>query len=281
MKFLKYKLTILSLVLVSLATFISCEDNKSGVEIISFEARFVTETNVNVISFINASQNAVRYEWDFGEADATSTLQNPTYTYCNNGSYDVVLKAYDVDNNMDTFQSTIVIDLPCEVECSENISPAIGNLNWTFLNGNGNSAFDAFGNIGGGIVANPVTDAVNSSCNVYNYTKITGCETWSGAGYVLDTSLDFSTMTSKIFKVKVLAETQLTDVTLLLEFQPFPNNNPFEARVASITQLGEWQELTFDFSGVNTGTFKNMVIYFDRGAPCDGDVYYFDDLIQE
>jgi len=78
-----------------------------------------------------------------------------------------------------------------------------------------------------------------------------------------------------------LAETQVTDVTLLLEFMPFPANNPFQARVASITQVGEWQELTFDFSNVNSGTFKNIVIYFERNVACDGDVYYFDDITQE
>ena len=149
------------------------------------------------------------------------------------------------------------------------------------MNANNNSSFDAFGNIGGGIVTNPKLDAINSSCNVFQYTKTPGCETWSGAGYVLNTSLDFSTMTEKVFKLKVYAATQITDVTLLLEFQPFPNNNPFEQRVASITQVGEWQELTFDFSNVNAGTFKNIVIYFERGAACDGDVYYFDDLIQQ
>jgi len=282
MKFLKYKLTMLCLALISLTTFISCEDNESGVDIISFEARFITESNVNTFSFINASsQNAVRFEWDFGVANATSTLPNPTYTYCSNGSFEVILKAYDIDNNMDTFQSTIVIDLPCEVECSENLDPANGNLNLSFSNANGNASFDPFGNIGGGIVSNPVTDAVNSSCNVFNYTKITGCQLWSGAGFLLNTPLDFTTITNKVFKIKVLAETQVTNVTLLLENEPFPNNNPFTERVASITQVGEWQELTFDFSSVNTGTYKNMVVYFDRNAVCDGDVYYFDDITQE
>jgi hypothetical protein len=87
--------------------------------------------------------------------------------------------------------------------------------------------------------------------------------------------------TDKVFKMKVLAENQLTDVTLRLERLPFPDTEPSQERIASITQLGEWQELTFDFSGVNTGTYKSMIIYFERNAPCDGDVYYFDDIIQE
>lgn len=275
MKLLKQKITILALVLMSLTTFTSCEDNESGITLIGLDAGFVTEVRAQTISFINTSNDATSYAWNFGNG-TTSTLANPTVVFAN-GSFTVTLTVSDDSGNTDTFSEDFVID--CEV--AETLDPADGDLNWTFLNANGNAAFDAFGNIGGGIVVNPVEDAVNSSCSVFQYNKIAGCEVWSGAGYVLNTSLDFSTMTSKIFKVKVLAETQLTDVTLLLEFQPFPNNNPFEQRTATITQLGQWQELTFDFSSVNSGTFQNMVIYFERNAPCDGDVYYFDDIIQE
>jgi hypothetical protein len=81
--------------------------------------------------------------------------------------------------------------------------------------------------------------------------------------------------------MKVLAETQLTEVTLRLEFMAFPNTEPSQDRVASITQLGEWQELTFDFTDVPSGTFQSMIIYFERNATCDGDIYYYDDIIQQ
>lgn len=275
MKFLRNKISILALALLTLTTFSSCEDNESGVTLIGLDAGFITEISAATISFINTSNDAVSYAWDFGNG-MTSTTENPTVTFAN-GTYTVTLTVTDADGNTDSFEEEFTID--CEV--SENLDPANGDLNWTFINSNGNAAFDAFGNIGGGIVVNPVQDAVNSSCSVFRYEKVPGCELWSGAGYVLNTSLDFSTMTNKIFKVKVLAENQLTDVTLLLEFQPFPNNNPFQQRTASITQLGAWQELTFDFSDVNSGTFKNMVIYFERNVACDGDVYYFDDITQE
>ena len=275
MKFLKHKISLLSLMLLSLITFNSCEDNESGVTLIGLEAGYITEISAATITFINTSNKATSYWWDFGN-NTTSIEANPVVTF-NNGTYTVKLTVTDADGNTDSFQRDFTID--CET--SENLDPANGDLNWTFINSNGDAAFDAFGNIGGGIVINPVQDAVNSSCSVYRYDKVAGCELWSGAGYVLNTSLDFSTLTNKIFKVKVLAETQVTDVTLLLEFMPFPNNNPFIQRTASITQVGEWQELTFDFSNVNAGTFKNMVIYFERGAPCDGDVYYFDDITQE
>ncbi|MGY8910030.1 MAG: PKD domain-containing protein [Flavobacteriales bacterium] len=279
MKHLIKKISIFSLVIFSLMLTISCEgDNDLEIKDQTLVARFTRTMNAKTITFINISENATSYVWDFGDG-TTSTLINPVKTYLN-GTYTVTLTAKNTSGESSTFSDSFIID-GCVDETSENIDPANGSLNWTFFNENGNASFDAFGNIGGGIVNNPVLDAVNSSCNVFAYTKATGCETWSGAGAVLNTPLNFATMQNKIFKIKVLAETQVTDVTLLLEENPFPNNNPFIQRVATITEIGKWQELSFDFSDVNSGTFKNMVIYFERNGVCDGDVYYFDDITQE
>lgn len=283
MKDLIKKISFYSLCIVSLlVSSMSCENNEEGItnpgaseELI---ARFTTAQDGKTVSFINISENATSYLWDLGDG-STLTLNNVEKRY-DNGTYTVTLTAFNDSGETSTASKSIVID-GCVDETAENIDPANNTpLNMTFLNAGGNSAFSAFGNIGGGIVENPVLDNVNSSCNVYQYVKASGCETWSGAGYLLNTALDFSVITNKVFKVKVLAETQITDVTLLLEFLPFPNNNPNIERVASITQVGEWQELTFDFSDVNSGVFKNMIIYFERGAACDGDVYYFDDIMQ-
>ena len=279
MKNLIQKISILSFLIVSLLLVISCNEDDNGTTIDqTLVSRFTRTLNKKTLTFINISENATSYVWDFGDG-TTSTLINPVKTYLN-GNYTITLTAKNTAGETSMFTDSISID-GCTDETTESIDPASGTLNWTFLNANGKSSFDAFGNIGGGIVTNPVLDAVNASCNVFSYTNATGCETWSGAGYVLKTPINFATTTSKIFKIKVLAETQITEVTLLLEFKAFPNNNPFQQRVASITKIGEWQELTFDFSNLNSGTFQNMVIYFERNAACDGDVYYFDDIIQQ
>lgn len=278
-----FKSSISKLFFIALALIaFSCEDNESGVDLIGLEARFTTEFNQRTVSFNNISNAATSYIWDFGDG-TNSTLENPVKTY-ENGTYTVSLTAYNDSGDSDTFEKMFTIDVAiCDDETSENIDPANGNLNWTFMSTDGSATFDAFGNIGGSIVTNPnFEDGINTSCNVYKYEKISGCETWSGVGIALNTAMDFTDAnTDKVFKIKVLAENQLTDVTLRLERLPFPDTEPSQERIASITQLGEWQELTFDFSGVNTGTYKSMIIYFERNAPCDGDVYYFDDIIQE
>ena len=253
---------------------VSC-DGKEETETFNLEARFISDVQGRTINFTNVSNDATSYLWDFDNG-TTSSVIDPVVEF-ENGTYTVTLTAFDGRGNSESFSQTFDID--CETD--ENIDPANGNLNWTFLTASPATTFDAFGNTGGGIVQNPVEDAVNSSCNVQQFVKIPGCFTFAGLGKELNTALDFNDPdASKVFTMKVLAETQVTEVTLRLEFMPFPNVDPAVDRVATITEVGEWQELTFDFTGV-TGTFKSMIIYFERNAPCDGDVYYFDDIIQQ
>ncbi len=168
----------------------------------------------------------------------------------------------------------------CVAETEENIDPANGPINWTFKTDDPAFAFEGFGNVEASIANNPVTDGINASCNVGKVVKNDPCEVWAGLGKGLQSSMDFTTTDKKVFKLKVLAENQVADVTLRLEFEPFPNAEPSEERVAQITEVGVWQELTFDFSDVNDKTFKSIILYFERGAACDGDIYYFDDLVQ-
>lgn len=168
----------------------------------------------------------------------------------------------------------------CAAETEENIDPANGPINWTFMTDDADHEFDQFGDIMTDIVRNPKTDGINNSCFVQKVTKSEGCQTWSGLGQAIATPIDFTTTDKKIFKLKVLAETQTAEVTLRLEREPFPDVDPAEDRVAQITETGVWQELTFDFSDVDDKTFRSIIIYFERDASCDGDVYYFDDLIQ-
>ena len=168
----------------------------------------------------------------------------------------------------------------CVAETEENIDPANGPINWTFKTDDPAYAFEGFGNVEASIASNPVTDGINASCNVGKVVKNNPCESWAGLGKGLQTSMDFATTDKKVFTLKVLAENQATDVTLRLEFEPHPNVDPAEERVAQVTEVGVWQELTFDFSDVDDKTFKSIILYFERGAACDGDVYYFDDLKQ-
>ena len=69
--------------------------------------------------------------------------------------------------------------------------------------------------------------------------------------------------------MKVLAETQVTEVTLRLEFMPFPNTEPSQDRVATITQVGSPQtlimttphETTIPLILFDVGTSSNICLY--------------------
>lgn len=175
--------------------------------------------------------------------------------------------------------TSLQIDPPaCEDDAVANVDPANGDILWTFEGGS--NPFDAFGNISAPIVMNPDPGGVNSSCYVQQYNKTTGCETWSGVGLELASIIDFSSTTSTMFSIDVYAETQTTDVTLRLERLPFPDVDPAVDVVQSISQTGQWETLTFDFSGHSDKTFKSMILYFERDAVCDGDIYYFDNIRQ-
>ncbi|MCF7569004.1 DUF5011 domain-containing protein [Sabulilitoribacter arenilitoris] len=217
-----------------------------------------------------------------GDITANIVVGGDTVDTNTEGTYVITYNVSDSQGNAaDEVQRTVIVSaIPCDPETAENIDPANGDLNWTFQTNDLAHTFEAFGNTSASIVDNPLIEGINTSCNVQQFVKTSGCETWSGVGTELATALDFTTRINNVFKMKVLAETQVTDVTLRLERLPFPDTDPAVEKVASITTTGAWQELTFDFSDVTTGTYKSMIIYFERGAGCDGDVYYFDDIVQ-
>ncbi len=171
-------------------------------------------------------------------------------------------------------------DLNCTEETEENIDPATGDINWTFKTKDIDHSFEPFGNIASEIVDNPNATGINESCNVQSYIKTAGCETWSGIGKPLTNAIDLTSSPNKAFKMMVYGAAKTTTVTLQLEFEPFPNTDPLVAIDQEMTKVGEWEELTFDFSAHSDKTFKSIIVYFDRDNACDDAVYYFDNLKQ-
>jgi PKD repeat protein len=61
--------------------------------------------------FEDFGQNAVSWLWDFGDG-GSSTLQNPVYTYANEGTYTVVLTAWNACDTVTTVQSVTYLAPP-------------------------------------------------------------------------------------------------------------------------------------------------------------------------
>lgn len=79
---------------------ISCHDIRPTAEpqVIADFSMEIYETDYYKVHFVNNSENATAFSWDFGNGDS-SNLENPTYTYLNEGTYDVRLTAYGINHS--------------------------------------------------------------------------------------------------------------------------------------------------------------------------------------
>jgi PKD repeat protein len=96
MKHMKLVLSIAMIAMISL--FTACEDDESSAPepFANFQYE-VSQDNPLEVSFTNMSENAESYNWDFGDGES-STEENPTHTYAEAGTYDVVLTATNSDD---------------------------------------------------------------------------------------------------------------------------------------------------------------------------------------
>ena len=144
------------------------------------------------------------------------------------------------------------------------------NAGINFVSWNNSSSFEK--------VNNPNPDSNNNSEFVGQFTA--GYDNGIGIG-----SDDFSSFFNmgelSYFKMKVWADNPI-DVKLKLENGPDWGNHNYEV-TASLTasQVNQWTELTFDFSGVDDVLLNKIVIYMDPSGnfTSEGDVYFFDDII--
>ncbi|PWD98401.1 hypothetical protein [Marinilabilia rubra] len=138
----------------------------------------------------------------------------------------------------------------------------------------------AFNDFDGGettVISNPQSSGINTSSQVAQMIKNAG-QTWGGSLITLDNPIDFST--NKTFKVKVFSPK--AGAKLLLKVENLNDSGVnFEKEVAT-TKANEWEELTFDFSLINTGnSYQKVVFIFDLGTMGDGSAdftYLFDDV---
>ena len=94
-------------ILILAITFIGCEDDDAVLPKVVAKFIHKIKAETGVVTFINISENATNYSWDFGEG-SNSTLINPVKAYPP-GEYLVTLKATNVAGESDTFVDTIVI----------------------------------------------------------------------------------------------------------------------------------------------------------------------------
>jgi hypothetical protein len=110
MKILKYSTLIICLLCIGLS-FQSCEDNDTDIST-ELVARFTQTINQSkgTVTFINLSENAASYNWDFGDG-TSSIVINPEKTYNASGTYDVKLTVSNKNSEIAIFQDIIEIKI--------------------------------------------------------------------------------------------------------------------------------------------------------------------------
>jgi len=138
----------------------------------------------------------------------------------------------------------------------------------------------AFTDFSGGavtVVSNPNKAGINTSDKVGKMVKGAG-DPWAGSYITLDNPIDFST--NKTFKVKV--HSPRVGAKLLLKVENLTDGGVAFEKEVTTTKAGEWEELTFDYSAINTAkSYQKVVLIFDLGTSGDGSAnytFYFDDI---
>lgn len=116
------------------------------------------------------------------------------------------------------------------------------------------------------IINNPQSGGINTSAKVARMVKNAG-QPWGGSFITLDQVIDFSV--KKTFKMKVYSPR--VGAKVLLKVENLTNGALNFEREVSTTVANGWEELTFDYSAINTAnTYQKVVLIFDLGTVGDG-----------
>ena len=246
MKNLYNRTGILSAIILVL-TFLGCEDDDNGTALPAVTAGFTFDLvqGTGTVSFINISEDANTYEWDFGNG-TTSTEINPTVTFPS-GTYTIGLTASNVAGASDSFEDTITISIP------EPPAPLALPIDFD----GANVSYDAIvgDNIGFSIVTNPEMDNGNTT-NVGE--MVAGGGQFQNLQFPLGTAVDFSGE-NKTIQLDLFSS---AEIAVLVKFE----DGVAGARDVEVltTHTGSgWETLNFNFA-------TNAGASFIEGDPLNG-----------
>ncbi|MDT0608121.1 PKD domain-containing protein [Croceitalea rosinachiae] len=237
MKNLFKKARILSMVILVLA-FLGCEDDDEGTTLPSVTAGFTFDLipNTGSVSFINVSENADTFEWDFGN-EATSTEIDPTVTFAS-GTYTVTLTANNVAGASDTFEDEITISIP------EPPGPLALPIDFDGTNVDYDTIVGD--NIGFSVATNPETGNGNTT-NVGQ--MVAGGGQFQNVQFPLGTAVDFSSE-NKTIQLELFSS---TEIAVLVKFED--GDGARDVEVGTTHTGSGWETLNFDFATDGVASF--------------------------
>ena len=217
-------------------------------------------SNASISAEIDAI-TTVANEWetlyfDFSSADLSQEYSKVVifYDFGNVGSD----TTYYYDNVAQGIAPGNTVELPLDFENTSTVYNIIGF-----------EGADSF------LEANPFPTGNNPSANVIRTTKTVGAQFFAGTAIPLDAPVDFSGTQS--ISMKTYSPKANIPVRLKLE----NSNGDFVELDVNTTVENQWEELVWDFSGMDTNfDFTTVVVFFEFivDLPGDGSTYYFDDV---
>ncbi len=138
--------------------------------------------------------------------------------------------------------------------------------------------FAGFGGAGAEVIDNPDASGINTSSQVASLTKNDGSEVWAGVFIDVAAPIDFSSR--QTIKLKVWSP--IAGATILFKLENPDNPDDNIEIPATTTGANQWEELTYDFSGIEAfPNIRRVVIFGNFGTAGTGETYYFDDIRQE
>ncbi|MDO5978882.1 hypothetical protein [Flavivirga spongiicola] len=188
-----------------------------------------------------------------------------------------------IDTNIDFTNIVLIMDNGTAGDGTDNFTIYVDDISTrSFLNFEPQQSLRSFDGGDISIITNPDQNPNNgnTSSMVSQLVKNAG-ETWGGS--VIGVTQPFSFVNSTTVTAKVWSPR--TGLTLTLKFEddtPWPNTVASAEVVATSTVANQWEELTFDFSGIDTNIeFTNLVLIMDNGTAGDGSsnyTIYVDDI---
>ena len=271
MKQLLKKAKFLSIFLVAIS-YLGCEDIENLFPAVTSGFTY-TITDQGTVTFINTSEEARTYIWDFGDGDSSTEI-NPVKSYAASGTYTVTLKASNIAGDSDTSEDQLTVNIitpadPCTEETEQSLDATDFDLTFQTDPGASVGSFDAVLTT----IANPDFDnAVNPSCQVGQIDR-NGSALFANNQIEFDAKFDFNANSG--FKLKVWSPVAGTNVLVKLEDKADAGINTEVGAVT--TTASAWEELTFDFASSESGKYDKIILFFELNTNTT-ETYYIDDF---
>ena len=244
-----WKLAILLLALIS----IGCEDKNELPEVIASFTQTI-DVKTGTVTFINTSENATSYEWNFGD-QTTSKEINPTKIFIN-GTHTVTLTAKNLAGTTSIFTDKFTIQVKDVIALPITFDDVQTKYEANLLNG---ASFR--------IIDNIKLSGVNANASKVGTITNNG-KVFEGISFDFESAIHPDN--EKIITMDFWSEIPV-EVMLRLELGLV---EPIESK---ITHSGNgWEMLTFNL-GVDTTNYSRLIIFVDGPETTVG-TFYIDNI---